>query len=89
MIKLPIVQALVRKKPLLLYLASSPSTNGVLIAQEDEGNVKQLVYYISHSLSDTETYYPQVERVCLAIIYASQRLRHHFLTYELNLMTKR
>ena len=88
MIKLPIVQASVRRKPLLFYLASSSSTIGALIAQEDEGGIKQLVYYISHALSYTETRYPQAKKVCLAIIYTSQRLCHYFLSYEVNLMTK-
>ena len=88
MINLPIVQAPVRRKLLFFYLASSPSTIGALIAQEDEGGIKKLVYYISHALSDTETRYPQAEKVCLAIIYASQRLCHYFLSYEVNLMTK-
>ena len=35
-----------------------------------------------------ETRYPRVERACLAIVYASQRLRHYFLAYEVWLMTK-
>ena len=29
-----------------------------------------------------------MEKVCLAIVYASQRLRHYFLAYEVHLMTK-
>ena len=35
-----------------------------------------------------KTHYPRVERACLAIVYASQRLRHYFLAYEVWLMTK-
>ena len=36
------IQAPVRRKPLLLYLASSPSAIGALIAQEDGGNADLL-----------------------------------------------
>ena len=58
MMNLPTVQALTRKKPLLLYLVLSPSAIGELIAQKDEGGIKQLVYYVNHALKDAETSYP-------------------------------
>ena len=88
MMNLPTMQASVHRKPLLLYLALSPSTVGALITQEDGGGIEQLVYYTSHALRDIETHYPKTEKVCLAIVYALQRLRHYFLTYEVHLMTK-
>ena len=61
---------------------------GALIAQEDGGGFEQPIYYVSHALKDAETRYPRAERACLAIVYASQRLRHYFLAYEVWLMTK-
>ena len=88
MMNLPTVQAPVHKKPLLLYLATSSHAVGVLIAQENEINVEQPIYYISRALKDTKTRYPRAERACLAVVYASQRLRHYFLAYEVWLMTK-
>ena len=71
MMNLPIVQAPIHKKPLLLYLATNPYAIGALIAQEDGGGTEQPVYYISCALKDTETHYPRAERACLAIVYAS------------------
>ena len=88
MTNLPTVQAIIRKRPLLLYLASSPYAIGALIAQEDSSGIKQPVYYVSRALKDTETRYPRAERACLAIVYASQMLHHYFLAYEIWLMTK-
>ena len=82
------VQAPIHKKPLLLYLATNSYAIGALIAQEDGGGVKQPIYYISRALKDAETCYPRAERACLAIVYASQRLHHYFLAYEVWLMTK-
>ena len=84
----PTVQAPIRKRPLLLYLTSSPYAIGALIAQEDGSVIEQLVYYVSCTLKDVETCYPIAERECLAIIHASQRLRHYFLAYEIWLMMK-
>ena len=88
MTNLPIVQAPICKRPLLLYLATSSYAIGTLIAQEDGSGVEQPVYYISRALKDAETRYPKAEKACLAIVYASQKLRHYFLTYEVWLMTK-
>ena len=48
-------QALIRQRPLLLYLAISSYAIGALITQEDGSGVEQPVYYISHALKDTET----------------------------------
>ena len=46
------------------------------------------MYYISRALKDVETRYLRAEMACLAIVYASQRLRHYFLAYEVWLITK-
>ena len=88
MMNLPTVQAPIHKKPLLLYLATNSYTIGALIAQEDGSGIEQPVYYISCVLKDAETRYPRVERACLAIVYALQRLHHYFLAYEVWLMAK-
>ena len=87
MINLPTVQAPIHKRPLLLYLATNSYAIGALIAQKNGGGVKQPVYYISCALKDVETCYPRAKKACLAIVYASQRLRHYFLAYEVWLMT--
>ena len=88
MMNLPTVQAPIHKRPLLLYLATNLYAIGALIAQEDGGGIEQPIYYISRALKDAETHYPRAEKACLAIVYASQRLRHYFLAYEVWLMTK-
>ena len=69
-------------------MATNSYAISALIAQEDGGGVEQSIYYISHALKDAETRYLRAKRACLAIVYASQRLRHYFLAYEVWLMTK-
>uniref|UniRef100_A0A2N9HJD4 RNA-directed DNA polymerase n=1 Tax=Fagus sylvatica TaxID=28930 RepID=A0A2N9HJD4_FAGSY len=88
MTKLPTVCAPIAGKPLRLYLASNSQAIGALVAQENGQGVEQPVYYVSRGLKDTETRYSVAERACLALVYASQRLRHYFLAHKIQLMTK-
>ena len=88
MTKLLTVCAPIFGKPLRLYLVSNNQAIGALIAQEDDGGVEQPIYYVSRALKDAESRYSGAKRSCLALIYASQRLRHYFLTHQVQLMTK-
>ncbi len=88
MTKLPTVCAPIFGKPFRLYLASNSQAIGALIAQEDNDGVEQPVYYVSRALKDAKSLYSGAKRSCLALIYASQRLRHYFLTHKVQLITK-
>jgi ribonuclease HI len=88
MTKLSTVCAPISGKPLRLYLASNSQAIGALIAQESDNGVEQPIYYVSRTLKDAESRYSGAERSCLALIYASQRLRHYFLAHKVQLMTK-
>lgn len=62
--------------------------NWVILAQEyDKGN-EQPIYYVSKALKDVETRYPKIERACLVVIYASQRLKCYFLAHQILLITR-
>jgi hypothetical protein len=71
MTKLPTVCALVASRLLRLYLASNGEAIGALVAYEDEGGTKKLVYYVNRAFKDAETMYLGAERACLALVYAS------------------
>uniref|UniRef100_A0A2N9HPC3 Reverse transcriptase n=1 Tax=Fagus sylvatica TaxID=28930 RepID=A0A2N9HPC3_FAGSY len=86
--ELPTVCAPVPGRPLRLYLASNSEAIGGLVAQEDEEGTERPIYYVSRALKDAETRYSGAERACLALIYASQRLRHYFLAHKIQLITK-
>jgi hypothetical protein len=88
MTKLPTICAPILGKPLRLYLVSNSQAIGALIAQENDNGVEQPIYYVSRTLKDAESRYPGAEQSCLALIYASQRLRHYFLAHKVQLMTK-
>ena len=85
---LPTLQASVRGRPLLLYLASNSQAIGALLAQEDDDGNEQPIYYVSKILKDAETRYLRIEKACLMIIYASQKLKRYFSTHQILLVTK-
>ena len=59
----------------------------MLALEDDDGN-EQPIYYISRTLKDAETKYPRIEKACLVIIYASQRLKRYFSAHQILLVTK-
>ena len=73
---------------LKIYLAYTSTAIGALLAQYDAAGMEHPVYYISRQLNGAETRYPRAELSCLALAYASQRLRHYFLAHKLHLMVK-
>lgn len=61
-------------KPLLLYIATTDISLGALLAQEDKEGKEQAIYYISRTLNGHEVNYTFIEKSCLAVIFATQKL---------------
>ena len=72
----------------MLYLALNSQVIGVLLAQEDDDGNEQPIYYVNRRLKDMETRYPRIEKACLVVIYASQRLKWYFSAHQILLVTK-
>ncbi|KAM1621374.1 hypothetical protein ACFXTN_018234 [Malus domestica] len=64
-----------RGKPLKLYISASEKSIGSLLAQNNEGGKEQAVYYLSRILTEVETRYSPVERLCLALYFTASKLR--------------
>ena len=54
---------------------------GAMLAQEGEGKAEHAVYYLSKKLLPYESKYSLVEKTCLAIIWASKKLKQYFQSY--------
>ena len=63
----------------ILYLATSESTIGVVLVQEDDKLVEHVVYYLSHALARPELKYSHIEKLALSDVYAVHRLHHYIL----------
>ncbi|CAN6560039.1 unnamed protein product [Malus baccata var. baccata] len=77
-----------RGKPLKLYISASDKSIGSLLAQNNEGGKEQAVYYLSRILTEVETRYSPVERLCLALYFIANKLRHYMLPCHLHIITK-
>ncbi|CAN6583621.1 unnamed protein product [Malus baccata var. baccata] len=71
------------------YLTSPPVLSiGSLLAQNNEGGKEQAVYYLSRILTEVETRYSPVERLCLALYFTASKLRHYMLPYHVHIIAK-
>ncbi|GLJ43443.1 hypothetical protein SUGI_0903010 [Cryptomeria japonica] len=61
-------------QPLLLYISATPTVLGALLAQQIAEGKEKAVYYISRTLVGYELNYTPIERACLAVVFASQKL---------------
>ena len=71
---------------LYLYLAvSKAATSSVLI--KEEGSIQKAVYYVSRSMADAETRYPDIEKLALSLIVTCRKLRPYFQSHPIVVLT--
>ena len=75
-------------RPLLLYLSISDIALGYMLAQLDDSRNVQIIYYLSKRVLDYETRYVMIECFCLALVWATRRLRHYMIEYSMHLISR-
>ncbi|KAM2383355.1 hypothetical protein ACFXTH_040919 [Malus domestica] len=75
-------------KPLKLYISASERSTGSLLAQNNKGGKEQAVYYLSRILTEVETRYTSVKKLCLALYFTACKLRHYILPYHIHIIAK-
>ncbi|XP_024024059.1 uncharacterized protein K02A2.6-like [Morus notabilis] len=84
--KPPILSKPNADEELSLYLSvSQHAMNSVLI--REEGKVQLPIYYVSKRLLDAESRYREIERLALALMIASRKLRHYFQSHTIRVLT--
>ncbi|GJX28118.1 reverse transcriptase domain-containing protein [Tanacetum coccineum] len=77
--KLPMLTAPEEKEELVIYLAASKEAVSVVLMTEREA--KQMpIYFVSRALRGPEVNYTSMEKLVLALVHASKRLRRVVLT---------
>ncbi|GJS46211.1 reverse transcriptase domain-containing protein [Tanacetum coccineum] len=84
--KLPMVIAPRPKKELIMYLCSArEAVSAVLLAERDSQQIP--VYFVNRALQAPEENYNSMEKLVLALVHATRRLRRYFQAYPIVVIT--
>ena len=75
-------------RPLFLYLSTSDIALGCMLAHLDDSSRERAIYYLSKRMLVYETRYIRIERFCLALVWATRRLRHYMIEYSVQLVSR-
>ncbi|XP_074290338.1 uncharacterized protein LOC141617067 [Silene latifolia] len=75
-------------KPLILYIAAQERSLGAMCAQKIEDRKERALYYLSRTLVGAELNYSPIEKICLALVFAIQKLRHYMQAHTIHVVSK-
>ena len=75
-------------RPLLLYLLVLDIALGCMLAQLDDSGRERAIYYLSKRMLEYETRYIMIEHFCLALVWATRRLRDYMVEYSMQLVSR-
>ena len=73
----PALAAPVQGRPFILYTCALEYSLGAMLAQENDEGKEMALYYLSRKMMGAEFRYSPVEKECLALMFAVQKLRHY------------
>ncbi|KAA0034814.1 ty3-gypsy retrotransposon protein [Cucumis melo var. makuwa] len=75
-------------KQLILYIAAQETSLGALLAQENDKGKECALYYLSRTLTGAELNYSSIEKMCLALFFVVDKLRHYMQAFTIHLVAK-
>ncbi|KAA0046253.1 uncharacterized protein E6C27_scaffold284G00560 [Cucumis melo var. makuwa] len=84
----PVLSVPAAGKPLILYIATQETSLGALLAQENDKGKECALYYLSRTLTGAELNYSPIEKMCLALFFAIDKLRHYMQAFTIRLVAK-
>ena len=75
-------------KPFLIYVKATSHSLSALLAQDDDNGHEQAVYYLNRTMVGVESRYPMIERECLALVFAIQKMRHYLVGQTIYVISK-
>ena len=61
---------------------------GCMLAQLDDSGKERTIYYLSKRMLEYECRYIMIEHLCLALVWATKRLRHYVTEYSILLVSQ-
>ncbi|KAL0308970.1 UNVERIFIED_CONTAM: hypothetical protein Sradi_5839300 [Sesamum radiatum] len=86
--KPPVLVAPVPGRPVILYVAAQEHSVGILLAQKNDEGKENALYYLSRMMTPNELQYSPIEKLCLALIFSIQKLKHYFQSHSIHLVSK-
>ena len=86
--KPPVLAAPTTRKSFILYRRVLNYSLGALLAQENDEGKEDALYYLSRMLVGAAHHYSPVEKECLAVMFAVQKLRHYLLSNTIYLILR-
>ncbi|XP_052114155.1 uncharacterized protein LOC127745461 [Arachis duranensis] len=85
--KPPVLQKPKPNEPLSIYLSiTDVAISSVLLTDTEKG--QQPIYFVSKSLQGAELRYPKLEKLALALVFSSRRLRPYFQGHTIIVRTE-
>nr|KAJ0218881.1 hypothetical protein LSAT_V11C300127070 [Lactuca sativa] len=84
--ELPTLATPIPGETLQVYLSMSDEAISSVLVVEREGEQK-LVYFVNRALQGPELNYPTLEKLVLALIYSTRRLRRYFQAHQIEVLT--
>ncbi|KAL0539564.1 hypothetical protein IC582_023780 [Cucumis melo] len=84
----PVLSAPAAGKPLILYIAAQETSLGALLAQENYKDKECALYYLSRTLTGAELNYSPIEKMCIALFFPIDKLRHYMQAFTIHLVAK-
>ncbi|KAK4390240.1 Transposon Tf2-12 polyprotein [Sesamum angolense] len=75
-------------RPLILYVAAQEHYVGIPLAQKNNEGKENCLYYLSRTMTPNELKYSPIEKLCLALIFSIQKLKHYFQSHSIHLVSK-
>ncbi|GJR42661.1 reverse transcriptase domain-containing protein [Tanacetum coccineum] len=83
---LPTLTAPMEKEELIMYLVAAREAVSAVLMTEKEAK-QMLVYFVSRALQGPEINYVSMEKLILALVYASKRLKRYFQAHPIIVIT--
>ncbi|XP_031127545.1 uncharacterized protein LOC116029638 [Ipomoea triloba] len=88
LMKPPVLTAPIHGRPLILYISAQESSVGALLAQENDNEKENALYYLNRMMTPNELNYSPIEKLCLALVFAIKKLKHYFEAHIIQLVSK-
>lgn len=66
-------------RPMKLYISVTHCSIGSMLAQDNDINFEQAIFYLSRTLTDVDRRYTSIKKLCLALFYSCTKLGHYIL----------